>query len=117
MNVETTTDTRMNEETMGRAPSPQALNLKGVWHGNDGGRYYINQRGNEIFWYGEKDSEWNNVAHGKLSRGKVILSWSDVPKGDNNNSGILALEATPHKLKRIFQTGNFAGDTWNRRSA
>jgi hypothetical protein len=99
------------------------LNLTGKWNCIQGGTYYIRQVNEEVWWLGEeKDSHpgYCNVAHGKASEKYVILSWSDVPKGQVMQSGILVLTYNPEDkdhngkptLHAMIRTGGFGGITW-----
>ena len=90
-----------------------AESLTGTWTGDDGGKAYIRQVKDEIFWYGENaDSfpEYSHVAYGKRSGNRVILTWADVPKGVIQQSGILVLKIynNDNTLEAIIKTGGFA---------
>ena len=94
-------------------------NLTGEWRGNDGGEYYITQSGKDIVWYGESNyynPNWSNVAHGTIDGNTIILKWSDVPKGNAKNNGILILEVQSNGyITAKKRTGGFGGFTWYRR--
>lgn len=97
------------------APVAHAIDLTGVWRGNDSGTYYIRQVGNEVWWLGEMLPTWSNVAHGKLSDGIVTLSWADTQRGQTRNSGILVLRVTSdNRLEADQKTGGFGGSVWTR---
>ena len=106
-------------------------NLTGTWNCDDGGTYYIQQNGDNVWWYGEKLSNssdnpfledyenpvesWSNVARGEISDNLLIVSWSSVPKGykENMSNGILVLNIiSPHKLEAEMKTGGFRGSIW-----
>ena len=106
-------------------------NLTGTWNCDDGGTYYIQQNGDNVWWYGEKLSNssdnpfledyenpvesWSNVARGEISDNLLLVSWSSVPKGykENMSNGILVLNIiSPHKLEAEMKTGGFRGSTW-----
>jgi hypothetical protein len=95
-----------------------AADLTGVWTSDSGGKYYIRQLHNEIWWYGEAQSEapgWSNVAYGTLSGNKLKLKWADVPKGSIMGNGVLHLELRPGgKLRATYKTGGFADGEWTR---
>jgi hypothetical protein len=97
-----------------------AADLTGVWNSDSGGKYYIRQLQNEIWWYGEAQSEapaWSNVAYGTISGNKLKLKWADVPKGYITSNGILHLELRPDgKLIGTNKTGGFADSEWTRQA-
>lgn len=97
----------------------QQPDLTGVWRCDDGGLYYIRQRGVEIFWFGEQsptDPHWSNAAHGEFdSSGQIRLSWADVPKGRIMSGGVLILQIeSADSLLAVSKTGGFGGSTWTR---
>jgi hypothetical protein len=97
----------------------QQADLTGVWRCDDGGLYYIRQRGAEIFWFGEQsptDPHWSNVAHGEIdSSGGIRLSWADVPKGRISSTGLLILRIeSDDSFVAVNKTGGFGGSTWRR---
>lgn len=95
-----------------------AADLTGAWTSDSGGTYYIRQLQAEIWWYGEaqpNDPAWSNVAYGNISGNKLKLKWSDVPKGQIANNGILELELKPNgKLLATKKTGDFGDSEWTR---
>lgn len=117
-------------------PTFSIEDLTGVWSCNDGGKYYIRQLGNAIWWYGEASTnpvKWSNVAKGTISGSTINLEWADVPKGiAAGNSGILVLNmvlggcispvAGAHggtmcqvnALTTQSQTGGFGGSWWSK---
>ncbi len=105
----------------------QEINLTGIWSCDDGGRYWIRQNGDTIWWYGEKisDESWPNVARGEISGNTIIVSWSTIPpyeknpfledEEDRKNYGILMLNIEtpyPYKLKAEKKTMEFPGSLW-----
>ena len=97
-----------------------AADLTGVWTGDSGGKYYIRQLNNEIWWYGEAQSDgpaWSNVAYGTISDNKLELKWADVPKGSIASSGILNMDLKPDgKLVATKKTGDFGDSEWTRQA-
>lgn len=95
-----------------------ADDLTGVWRCNDGGRYYLRQLGDEVWWYGEASPHspgWTNVANGRLHGNMLRLRWADVPKGGIMNSGMLLLEVWGDgKMVAVKKTGGFGGSEWTR---
>lgn len=92
--------------------------LTGKWNCDDGGKYYIRQIGNEIFWYGEKaptSPPWSNIAFGVRVEDTIILRWADVPKGTIMQKGELHLKVTsPNKIQAVRKTGGFGGSNWSK---
>lgn len=72
-------------------PSNTPINISGTWTCNDGGKYYITHKDHDVWWLGECQPLWCNVAHGSFCKGEILLSWCDIPKCANNLSGTLAL--------------------------
>jgi len=71
--------------------------LTGLYAADDGGIYYLRQRGNIIWWSGMSDRAgpadelgrtWNNVGRGELGPDMVIhADWVDVPRGQIQGYG------------------------------
>ncbi len=75
--------------------------LTGEWRTGDGGRYYLRQVGNSLFWYGEDNAiapQWSNVYKGRVQGDQIRGQWADVPKGKTSNRGQLRL--------RVRENGN-----------
>lgn len=102
-------------------PACPAVDLTGVWNGNDGGQYYIRQYGSNIWWYGEPDASapmWTNVAYGSLLGGELTLTWADVPKGRATSYGSLVIDVlSSNSLGMKSQSGGFRGTRWTRAGA
>lgn len=100
----------------------QAADLTGVWGCTDGGKYYIRQIGDKVWWYGENNPNspsFANVFYGTIvpvSAGEDIQgNWADVPKGQTSSSGTLQIRIeTDNYLSVIQQTGGFGGLSWTR---
>ncbi|NTU50707.1 MAG: hypothetical protein HGA87_07550 [Desulfobulbaceae bacterium] len=99
----------------------QKVDLNGVWSCDDGGKYYIRQINNEVWWYGEQSPEnpsWSNVAHGKIVGKKLVLDWADVPKGEIHQNGKLVLKINAStELEAESKTGGFGGSAWTKVSS
>jgi|WetSurSiteA1Bulk_404760.scaffolds.fasta_scaffold05799_2 hypothetical protein len=115
----------------------QERKLTGLYDCDDEMRYYIQQNGNTIWWYGEEisdDGSWpHNVARGEIIGNTIIVSWSIVPPNDgfgnpflegpkakeSKSHGILILNIeslypnAPYKLKAKEKIVEFAGSEWN----
>ena len=106
------------------------IDLTGAWAGDDGGIYYVRQRGNVIFWNGMSDRslpperlgrDWNNVGRGEIKPDHTIVSdWVDVPRGGIDGYGTVTWKIGPDaggniQLTKISETGTGRGDSlWTR---
>jgi subtilisin family serine protease len=109
------------------APMCKEGPLTGVWNNNDGGKYYIKQCDNTVWWAGLSNNgtgtKFTNVFKGKISPlppggiiGKNIVGdWCDVPRGTIMNCGLLTVKINSmDELKKVFFTGGFSGSLWTR---
>ena len=107
--------------------------LTGVWHGNDGGTYYLRQLGNEIWWLGlsrDQGRTFANVFHGTTAPDALNVTisgeWADIPVGVGGaRSGghailvglAVAGEGTGSLatvLSAVERTGGFGGSGWQK---
>ncbi|MDD1753724.1 MAG: hypothetical protein LUQ38_11625 [Methanotrichaceae archaeon] len=89
--------------------------LSGVWNGDDGGKYYIRQIGDTLWWLGSNPPNWANVAKGTIGGDTITLDWADVPMGSIASNGILVLRIdSDNKLTAEKKTGGFGGSNWSR---
>ena len=109
---------------------PKTVDLTGAWAGDDGGIYYVRQRGNVIWWNGmsardgppqELGREWNNVGRGEIQKDLTIVSdWVDLPRGGIDGYGTLNLKigadsAGNLQVTKTSETGTGRGDSmWTR---
>ncbi len=109
---------RLRAGSMFHSPGFQSSSpgdLSGSWLGDDGGAYYVRQRGNQIVWFGERGTTWSNVFVGTLEGDRIRGHWADVPKTGSNRAGELTLELPNHyRLRREAVTGGFGGTSWDR---
>lgn len=91
--------------------------LTGRWIGNDGGKYYMRQIGNYVWWIGSdkfnSGEGFTNVFHGYRTdtNNKVLWgSWQDVPLGTTSGDGFLTLYIAQSGTK-IFRYGAEASDS------
>ena len=103
----------------GKNLPPPPFDLTGVYSSNDGGKYYIQQKGYIIFWVGlssDNGKTFTNVFHGTIQPDRKISgSWSDVPLGRLHNSGTLILAVNQDlSLQKISESGGFSGSSWRR---
>lgn len=118
------------------APAPikfdpkAAIELTGAWAGDDGGIYYVRQRGTVIWWNGMSGrdlppvalgSDWNNVGRGEIKPDLTIASdWVDVPRGTIDGYGTVNFKIGPDsagniQITKTSETGTGRGDTvWTR---
>ncbi len=93
--------------------------LTGEWRSDDGGRYYLRQIGNTLYWYGERsasDPQWSNVYDGRVQGDQIRGQWADVPKGKTSNRGQLRLrvQENGNVLMAVHKTGGLGGSRWTR---
>ena len=98
---------------------PSSQDLTGVWSCDDGGRYYIRQLGDRVYWYGEQADQgpgWTNVFVGTIRGHEIRGTWSDVPKGSAAGSGDMTLRVRHGgtRLEATYQSGGFGGTNWRR---
>ena len=102
--------------------------LTGVWTADDGGRYYLRQTGDCVWWFGTALQEvgdgeqpgFANVALGRLVDDELRLEWADVPLGDILGVGTLTLLLSDdgNQLTKASEAGTgFGGITWTRQDA
>lgn len=69
--------------------------LSGIWNGNDGGTYYIQQDGDRVWWIGasslKEGTGFSNVFEGEIENDIITGKWADVPMGNTNGNGELVL--------------------------
>ena len=77
------------------ALTPTVRNLTGIWWANDGGTYYIQQSKRAIWGLGlsaDGGQTFTTVFRGTQSGDVVEGKWIDLPKGERDLSGELALQ-------------------------
>ena len=100
--------------------------LTGVWDVDDGGRYFLRQMGDCVWWFGTSLAEigedgeqpgFANVALGRVVGDRLLFEWADVPLGDILGGGTLTLRIDPSgdRLEKLRETGTgFGGVMWTR---
>jgi hypothetical protein len=107
-----------------------AIDLTGAWAGDDGGIYYVRQRGTVIWWNGMSSRDappaslglaWNNVGRGEIKGDLTITSdWVDVPRGGIGGYGTVDFKIGPDsagnvQITKTSETGTGRGDAvWTR---
>ena len=65
--------------------------LSGIWKGNDGGTYYIQQDGDRVWWIGasslKEGTGFSNVFEGEIENDIITGKWADVPMGKTQSNG------------------------------
>ncbi|WP_052154238.1 hypothetical protein [Thermoactinomyces sp. CICC 10522] len=105
-----------------RAAQGTVANPTGVYTSDDGGRYYVRQIGNTIWWAGLGNGgtgdNFTNVFRGTRTGNVVSGTWVDVPRGTNTGSGTLSfqisLDPTTQRVTftRRSATGGFGATFW-----
>lgn len=92
--------------------------LSGLWvkeNNAEGPRYYLNQVGKAVFWYGEDKAEnplWAHVVYGRIQGQELLASYSDIPKGKFHNVGQLKFKIVdPNKLLLYESSGGWPSKT------
>jgi len=70
-------------------PAPGGTqDLTGIWYSNDGGVYYVTQRGPFVSWFGEHpNGAWSNVADGARYESREAPNRADALQGKTKGSG------------------------------
>jgi hypothetical protein len=97
----------------------QAADLSGQWRGDDGGEYYLVQRGGSLNWYAERSATnpaWAHIFDGRIRGDRIRGKWTDVPKGRTRNHGELELQVRENGnvLAITRKTGGFGGNKLTR---
>ncbi len=89
--------------------------LTGEWTDENGACYKIRQVENQVFWYMDSRPRVINVFMGYLAGNTITGTWADVPGGNIQGSGTLALRVeNQNRMVKIDQTGNYGGSVWTR---
>ncbi len=102
-----------------------AFDLNGAWKCTDGGKYYVRQIGNDVWWFGEGNGFGNaykgrmtvNSTLGGGSTVAIVGDWIDLPRPGTNARGNGQLDLTVRTVSRFDQlgsTGGFGGSVWMR---
>jgi hypothetical protein len=101
-----------------------ASDVTGKWTSNDGGTYYISQKGRDVYWFGAQQpiregTGFSNVFEGqRLSQDGISGKWADVPYGKTSGSGDISLRCSQNGitdvLTRESATGGFGGSSWTK---
>lgn len=105
-----------------RAAQGTIANPTGVYNCDDGGRYYVRQIGNTVWWAGLGNDgtgdNFTNVFRGTRSGNVVSGTWVDVPRGVTTGVGTLSFQISvdPTTQRVTFTrrstTGGFGGTFW-----
>jgi hypothetical protein len=86
------------------------FNLTGDWQ-TRGTDCYLRQIGDAVYWYCESSPQnpaWTSVGFGKIAGNKVMLNWTDVPKGNSSLIGSVVLNITSNdQLQVMNKTGEW----------
>jgi len=83
------------QSLIGTASAHCFLNeISGIWKGNDGGTYYIQQDGDRVWWIGasslKEGTDFSNVFEGQRDNDIITGKWADVPMGKTQSNGELS---------------------------
>lgn len=93
----------------------RGVDLNGYFSTPGGGAYFIRQKGDKVFWFGEHASgAWANVFEGELNGLELRGTFYDVPKGNARAKGQLVLKVSPDGQKFEKISGAFGDVEWNR---
>jgi len=94
------------------------IDLTGRWTCDDGGKYYVRQIGNTVWWLGESGDNgatWTNVFNGNVQAPQFSGNWADVPQGKITSSGVITLQILDaNHFRAVSKTGGFGGNNWTR---
>jgi hypothetical protein len=94
------------------------INLTGRWTCDDGGKYFLHQVGNTVWWLGESGdngASWTNVFNGQVQGMQITGNWADVPQGRIMGSGNMTLQIQDaNHFRATSKTGGFGGSNWTR---
>ncbi|MCB0524555.1 MAG: hypothetical protein H6576_00105 [Lewinellaceae bacterium] len=85
-------------------------NITGVYISDDGGAFYIRQKGNDVYWFAEHPGKkYAHVFYGKMDGNRLTGNWYSVPKYGKAENGILRINLEEGgKLLTVTQsTGNY----------
>jgi hypothetical protein len=86
------------------------FNLTGDWE-TQGASCYFRQIGDAVYWYCEsspQNPDWTSVGFGNIVGDKVILNWTDVPKGNKSLVGSVVLNISSNDQMRVMnETGEW----------
>jgi len=87
--------------------------LSGIWKGDKGGTFYIQETRGNVYWYAEQLSRnpyWAHVFNGKLKDLEIKGNWVDIPKGKRRSQGRLIAEVTPDGKYIIIKGAGYDAD-------
>jgi hypothetical protein len=91
--------------------------LTGEWTDDNGSCYKIRQIENQIYWFMDGSPRVLNVFTGYIAGNTITGRWADLPGGNIQGSGTLALRIeSQNRMVKIDQTGDYGGSVWTRGS-
>ncbi len=89
--------------------------VTGFYTANDGGYYYVRQRGNKVFWFGEHpNGSFANVFYGTITGNQISGTFGDVPKGGARSSGPLVISISSNCNSLTKVSGGFGATTFTK---
>jgi class 3 adenylate cyclase len=95
-----------------------AIDLNGIWQGNDGGIYTVRQSGTEVSWEGvsgDGGQSWTHTFNGTIHNNVIVGTFFDHPPGKPRNSGeLIIIIVDANRLERVATDVRFSGTAWTR---
>jgi hypothetical protein len=93
----------------------QTYDLTGYWESNDGAVYRFRQVDNKLFWTVDHRPTVINVFYGIIAGETITGSWADVPGGNRQGNGTIALRIESNeRIIKISESGKYGGTFWQR---
>jgi class 3 adenylate cyclase len=95
-----------------------AIDLNGIWQGNDGGIYTVRRSGTQVSWEGvsgDGGESWTHTFNGTMHDNVIVGTFFDHPPGKARNSGELKIVIVDaNRLERVASEVRFSGTAWTR---
>lgn len=93
----------------------------GFWRSAGQNPFWITAIDDQIFWMGMNNKShennlgehWCHVGHGEISGNQIILNWSDIPVGKDQQNGTITIEIIDKThMKVVNDSGAFGKSEW-----
>ena len=96
-------------------PKLNNAQLTGEWTDDNDACYKIRQVNNQVFWMLDDSPRVINVFSGVIAGNVITGTWADLPGGNLQGSGTLALRIeSATRMVKIDQNGNYGGSSWTK---